>query len=154
MSTEIVSLLAIVVIAIGAYAIYYLYSSAQKRKNEALSSPKKFEAWMTAQGFSPDDFSFFHGTGIAIKQGDDRMAVYLSGAGAFHPIAQIASVKAYRAVENVRPLGAAPGVVEHRDILRFHIDIELRQSGTPLKIMLENPSLMQEWEQRLKARLS
>lgn len=109
---------------------------------------------MTAQGFSPDDLSFFYGTGIALRQGDDRIAVFLAGAGAFHPISQITSVKAYRAVENVRPLGAAPGVVEQRDILRFHIDIELRQSGTPLKIMLENPSLMQEWEHRLKARLS
>ncbi len=154
MSAEIASLLVIVAIAIGGYAIYRLYSSVQKRKNEALYSPKKFKEWMATQGFSPDDWSFFHGTGIALKPGDERIAVYRNGSGAFYLLAQIASIKTYRAVENVRPLGAAPGVVKQRDILRFNIDIELKQAGSPIKILLESQSLMQAWEQRLKTRLA
>ena len=154
MGIELVSLLVIIIIAIGGYFIFLLYTRAQRRKHEALHSPKKFEAWMAAQDFVPEQASFFLGTGIAIKESDERIVIYLNGEAAFYPITQLASVQAHRAIEAVRPLGAAPGVVEKRDILRFHLDLTFNAIKKPVTILVETPDLMHAWENRLNARIS
>ena len=153
MSSDILSIFVIIGISAVASLIYFLYSQSQKRKHAVLYSPKKFEEWMAAHDFAPDQLSFFHGTGIALKAADDRMALYRDGAGQFHALADMITITSRRTIEAVRPLGAAPGVVEQRDILRFHLDITFHHANAPVAIFLANPEQMQAWESRLRERL-
>jgi len=106
---------------------------------------------MAAEAFSPDHFSFFRGTGIALKDGDKRIVLYSAGAAQFYPIAEIAGIKVYEVMERGIPLGAAPGVVELNEALRFNIDIAIKTAPKPCKVLFASKDLSRQWEARLNA---
>jgi len=149
MNSELASLLVIVVIGIGAFAAYRTHTASQQRKTEALTSPKRMEDWMATQGFAPDHFSFFHGTGIALKDGDKRVVLYKDGTASFYPIADIISINVYESFDRGVPRGAAPGVVEINVVQRFNLDISIKNSTKPCSVLLSSKAQSQLWEQRL-----
>jgi len=151
MNSELASLVVIVMIAIGAFAAYRIHTASQKRKTEALTSPKRMEDWIADQGFAPDHFSFFHGTGIALKDGDDRIVLYRDGAASFYPIADLISINAYESIDRGVPRGAAPGVVELNVVQRYNIDITIRGVIKPCALLLPNKDQSKLWEGRLNA---
>ena len=69
MNSNILTLIALLVIAAGGYLIYFIYSRVQQRKHEALYSPKKFEAWMATQEFN---MSFGEYVGALIDRAEGR----------------------------------------------------------------------------------
>ena len=154
MNSELASLIVIVLIAIGAFIAYRTHAAAQIRKAEALISPKKMEDWMTAQGFVPDHFSFFHGTGIALKNGDNRIVLYGDGIARFYALTDIVTYNAYESLDRGVPLGAAPGVVELNVARRFNIDITLKNAAKPRKVLLTGQDQSDLWVSRLNTLLN
>ena len=154
MNSELASIVVLVLIAAGAFFAYRANDSYQKRKIEALTSPKKLEDWMEVQGFTPDHFSFFHGTGIALNDTDGRIVLYSIGLPKFHSIADIVTIQSYESLDRGVPRGAAPGVVELNVAQRFIIDITLKSTTTPCKLFFASKALSWLWESRLNALIS
>jgi hypothetical protein len=151
MSSELASLVVIVLIAIGAFIVYKAYAFAQQRKTQALTSPQKIQQWMAAQRFSPDHFSFFHGTAIAVREADRRIVLYRDGAAAIYPATDLTAANAYESLDRGVPRGAAPGVVELNVARRYNLDISLRNAAKPCKILFSSNDLAREWQDRLNA---
>lgn len=149
MNSELTSLVVIVLIAIGSFIAYRTHVRSEIRKNEVLTSPKKMEDWMAAQGFAPDPFSFFHGTGIALKDGDGRVVLYRDGMASFYPIANIKSVNTHESIDRGVPRGAAPGVVELNVVQRYNLDITIKGVAKPCTILLVSKDQSKQWESRL-----
>jgi hypothetical protein len=154
MNSELASLVVIILIAIGAFIAYRANASAQKRKHEALTSPKKMEDWMANQGFVPDHFSFFHGTAIALKDGDPRIALYSDSKANFYPLTEIVSINAFESFDRGVPRGAAPGVVELNTARRFNIDLTVKIAAKPCKILFASKDIAYQWEVRLNSLIS
>jgi hypothetical protein len=151
MNSELASIVVLVLIAAGAFFAYRANDAYQKRKTEALTSPKKMEDWMAVQGFSPDHFSFFHGTGIALNDADSRVVLYSIGTPKFHSIADILTIRSYESFDRGVPRGAAPGVVELNVAQRFIIDISPKNTTNPCKVFFASKELSGLWENRLNA---
>ncbi len=154
MSNIIVSFVVIGCLAFTAFLVVYTLYKKRAEKMAAQDTPSKVESWMRSQGYSPDHFSFFYSTAIALKNGDNRVVLYRNGKSGFYPLTEIVSITAHESIERSRPLGAAPGVVELNSTRRFNLDITLKNTQIPLRILLENKSLMSEWETRLNALLN
>ena len=149
MNSELASLVVIVLIAIGSFVAYRTHVRSEMRKNEALTSPKKFEEWMAVQGFAPDHFSFFHGTGIALKDGDARIVLYRDGIANFYSLANITSINTYESIDRGVPRGAAPGVVELNVVQRYNLDITFAGATNAYAILLISKDQSSQWASRL-----
>lgn len=150
MSNTLINLL-VIVIVLGTVALaIFTYLTNKKRKSGSLSNENTFKNWMAAQNFVPEHLSLFGGTGIAIKDGEDRVALQSRSILQFYPFSDITAIRAHQTTASARPLGAAPGVVEVKQFQLFNIDISIKNVADPVKILVENADLMQQWEQRLK----
>lgn len=154
MSNNIVSFVVIGCLLFTAFLVVFTFINKRAEKMAALDTPSRVESWMRAQGYFPDHFSFFYSTAIAFKNGENRVVLYRNGKSEFCPLAEIASFKTHESIERSRPLGAAPGVVELNSTRRFNLDLTLKNTNTPLRILLENKFLMSEWETRLNTLLN
>ena len=150
MSNTLINLL-VIVLVIGTIALaVFTYLTNKKRKAGSQLSDQTFRNCLQAQNFSPDHLAWFGGTGIAMKDGDARVAVHNKGKAQFYPLSNIATISTQQTTASPRPLGAAPGVVEIKTFQIFHLDLSFKNGGDPVKILLEDEARMQEWETRLK----
>ena len=151
MSDTVINLV-VILILIGTIALaLFTYLTNKKRKSGSQANEQIFKSGLLAQHFSPDHLSWFGGTGMATKQGDNRLALYSKGNIQLYPFSDIVAISTSQTTANARPLGAAPGVVEIKTFQLFNIDISLKNVATPIRILVANEDLMHQWEQRLKA---
>ena len=151
MSNTLINLL-VIVLVIGTIALaLFTYLTNKKRKAASQANDQTFRNWLQAQNFSPDYLSWFGGTGIAMQDGDPRLAVHSKGKAQFYPLSNIATISTQQTTASPRPLGAAPGVVEIKTFQIFHLDFSLKNGGDPVKVLLEDEASMQQWQTRLKA---
>ena len=144
----------IIVIGLTGFTLFlavYAYVSARKRKSGAQSASKAFETWMAAQNFVPDHSSSFGGTGIAFRNQDQRLALQSKDVIKFYEPAELLSLRTYSSTVSSRPLGAAPGVVEVKQIEIFNLDIAIKTLADPLRVIFESEDEMRQWEQRIGA---
>jgi hypothetical protein len=153
MGNEVVSFVVIGCLIVTALLAFYTLMTKRAERMAALDTPANVESWMHTQAYAPDHFHFFHATAIGFKNGDDRILLYRNRKPAFHRLSDIAAIATHESIERSRPLGAAPGVVELKSVRRFNLDITLKNSSSPFRILLEQPQLMTEWGNRLKALL-
>ncbi|MEA5097545.1 MAG: hypothetical protein VB032_03305 [Burkholderiaceae bacterium] len=153
MGNEVVSFVVIGCLVVTALLAFYTLRKKRAEQRAAQDTPSNVESWMRTQAYAPDHFHFFYATAIGFKDGDDRILLYRNRKPAFHLLSDIAAIATHESIERSRPLGAAPGVVELKSIRRFNLDISLKNSGSPFRILFEQQPLMAEWEARLKALL-
>ncbi len=151
MSNTLINLLVIVIVVSTIALALYTYIANKKRQSGSQSNEKQFRAWLLAQSFEPEHFSFYAGTGIAMKAGDQRVAVQTREGAQFYSLSDVTALQAHQTTATARPLGAAPGVVEIRQFQRFNLDMSLKNVAAPIRILLENEDRMLQWEQRLKS---
>ncbi len=69
----------------------------------------------------------------------------------FYPLSDLIETRSFHTTTTARPLGAAPGVVEVREVKLFNLELLFRHVADPLIIRFQQESDMLQWEQRLKA---
>lgn len=151
MSSDSMTLLVIACLGLAGFCIYRLYQSSQQKKRHALTDPSRIESWMKAETFAPNHFSFYLGTAVAIKNDDPRIVLAKASTPKFHNFSEVQSIKAHETVASMRPLSAAPGVVEKREFRRFNIDFTFKTPHAPTcRILFPDADQMLAWEVRLR----
>ena len=151
MSNTLTNLPVIIIIVATVALALFTYLTKRKRKAASQSTDETFRQWMAARNFAPDQLSFFNGTGIAMKSGDDRVVLQSRGGVNLYPLGEIVNIKTSSSTVTSRPLGAAPGVVEIKEFKIYILEIYLKGAAQPFRILFEHENQLHEWENRLDA---
>jgi hypothetical protein len=151
MTDTLVNLVVIVIIVGTVLLALYTYFSSRKNQSSSDAAEKAFSKWISTQSFTPSHASCFGGTGIAMKDGDNRLVLQSRGKVNFYSFNDVTAIKTFQTTASSRPLGAAPGVVEVTKFQLFNIDITIKNIANPVRILVKNEEEMQQWELRLRA---
>jgi hypothetical protein len=150
MGNTLINLLVIILVVGSAALFIFAYVKNKRRQSTSPLNEKTFRESLDQQPFSPDRLCFFGGTGMALKNGDDRIALQSRGKLALYPLADILDIKTFQTTATARPLGAAPGVVEVREFALFNLELRLKDVAEPVRIRLQDEPTMLQWEHDLK----
>ena len=133
--------------------ISLIFFNIRARKRHLASDSRQeqaFKNWLKHNGYDPDHFHFYRGTGIAINNGDERLALFNNDAPAFHRKDDLGDISTHEEITG-RMVAAAPGVVRQVNTTLYVLDVSLKSvMGASGKIMFLDSVQRNAWEARLQ----
>lgn len=147
------SLVYAVLIVVFIVVISLIFFNIRARKQHLASDSRQeqaFKNWLKNNGYVPNHFHFFRGTGIAFSNGDGRLALFNNDASAFHRKDNLGGITTHEEVTG-RMVAAAPGVVRQVNTTLYVLDISPKNVGEPSsKVMFPDSVQRNAWEARLQ----